>query len=156
MISSRSPFITESILYKVSLIRCSVTRPWGKLGTDLLGTVSGTDLALSGLCLRNAVLPAPSHTDGNAGFSGPYPYFQLGFFILAGNHDTAGDMGQTDCGVSGIDTLTAVSGCTEHVKFAVIHIQVEVDFLCFRHNGHGNGGVWILPPDSVSGTRCTR
>ena len=31
MISSKSPFITLSILYKVNLIRCSVTRPCGKL-----------------------------------------------------------------------------------------------------------------------------
>ena len=111
------------------------------VGTDLLGTVSGTDLALSGLCLC-VVLFCQLHLiqTGTQDFQGFILIFQLGFFILAGNHDTAGDMGQTDCGVGGIDTLAAVSGCTEHVKFAVIHIQVEVDFLCFRHNGHGNGG----------------
>lgn len=31
MISSRSPFITSSIRYRVSPTRWSVTRPWGKL-----------------------------------------------------------------------------------------------------------------------------
>ena len=120
MISSRSPFIIRINLVQGQFDPVLCHTSLGEVvGTDLLGTVSGTDLAPSGLCLCVvAVLPAPSRTDWNAGLAEALSLFcSWDFSILAGNHDTAGDMGQTDCGVGGIDTLAAVSGCTEHVKY---------------------------------------
>ena len=49
-------------------------------------------------------------------------------------------MCQSHSRVCCIDTLSAVSGCTEHIEFTVIHIQMEINLLCFRHNGYGTGG----------------
>ena len=46
-------------------------------------------------------------------------------------------MSQTDSGVRCIDALAAVSGCAEYVKLAVVHIDLHVHILCFRHNSHG-------------------
>ena len=48
-------------------------------------------------------------------------------------------MCQSHSRVCCIDTLSAVSGCTEHIEFTVIHIQMEIDFLCFRHNSNCTG-----------------
>ena len=65
---------------------------------------------------------------------------QLGLLILAGDHDSRGNMGQTHCGIRGIDTLPAISGSTEYVEFALIQIQMEVDLLRLRHDRHCDGG----------------
>ena len=49
-------------------------------------------------------------------------------------------MCQTYRRVCSVDALTTVSRCTEYIEFAVIHIQMEVDFFCFRHDCNGTGG----------------
>ena len=46
-------------------------------------------------------------------------------------------MGQTYCGVSGIDTLSTVTRRTHYVNAAVVHIDLNIYFFCFRHNGYG-------------------
>ena len=49
-------------------------------------------------------------------------------------------MGQTDSGVRRVDALTAVSGGTEHIKFTLVEIQVEINLLRFRQDSYGHGG----------------
>ena len=49
-------------------------------------------------------------------------------------------MGQTYGRVGRIDTLSTVTGRTEHIKFTVIQIQLEVDLFRLRHDRYGNGG----------------
>ena len=111
------------------------------VGANLLGTVSGTDLASSRLSLRILLLLAFQLIQAGAQYLQRLVFIlKLGLFILAGDDDSRRNMGQTHCGVSGIDTLTAVSGCTEHVKFTVIHINLNIHFLGLRHNRYRRGG----------------
>ena len=64
---------------------------------------------------------------------------KLRLLILAGNHDSCRDMSKTYCGVCGVDTLTTVSGCTEHIEFTLIEIQMEINFFRLRHDRYRTG-----------------
>ena len=48
-------------------------------------------------------------------------------------------MCKTYCRVCCIDALSTVSGCSEHIKLTVVHIQMEINFFGFRHNCHSTG-----------------
>ena len=43
-------------------------------------------------------------------------------------------MSQTYSWICRIDTLAAISWCTEYIKLAVIHINDNIDILCLRHD----------------------
>ena len=49
-------------------------------------------------------------------------------------------MGQTYCRVGGVDALSAVTGRTHNINTAVVHVDLNVYFLCLRHNCYGCGG----------------
>ncbi len=50
-------------------------------------------------------------------------------------------MGQTHCGVRGVDALSAVSGRTHHIDTDVLLIDHNINILIhLRHNGNADGG----------------
>ena len=111
------------------------------VGTDFLRTVAGSYLAAAqlsflvvALLLFQIIQLCTQHLQRLVFI------FQLALFILAGNYDSGRDVGQTYRRVRRVDALTAVSGCTEYIEFTVVHIQMEINLFCFRHDGHSTGG----------------
>ncbi len=113
------------------------------IGTDLLGTVSGTDLAAAFCCLCILLfLQLQIIQLGTKEAEGLLFVLQLRFLSLAVDHDAGRHMGQADCGIGGVDTLSAVTGRTHDIDTAVIHIDLDIYILSLRHNCNGcRGGV---------------
>ena len=105
------------------------------VGTDFLRTVAGSYLTAAqlsflvvALLLFQIIQLCTQHLQRLVFI------FQLALFILAGNHDSGRDVGQTYRRVRRVDALTAVSGCTEYIEFTVVHIDLHVEILYLRHN----------------------
>ena len=62
-------------------------------------------------------------------------------FILAFDHDAAGNMGQANGGVSLVDVLAAGAGCAVGVNTQIVCIDVDfLDLVGFRQHCDGTGG----------------
>ena len=111
------------------------------IGTNLLGTVSRTDLASSGLGLGVVGLLALDIVQlGTQQCECLRLVLQLGLLGLAVHHDSGGVMSQTHRGVGGIDTLSTVTGRTHDIDTDILLVDLYVHFLCLRHDCYGNGG----------------
>ena len=112
------------------------------VGTDLLRTVSGTDLTAAHLCFRIVSLLL-------------LDVIQLGFqqceclrlvlnlrlLSLAVYHDSGRIVGQTYCGVGGVDTLTTVTGCSHDINTDILVLDDDINIIVhLRHNCHTDGG----------------
>ena len=109
------------------------------VGTDLLGAVSGADLASSRLSLSvmrllhfQIVQLCTQHLQRLV------LILQLGLLVLTRDDNSGRNMGQTYCRVCRIDALSTVSGCTEHIEFTVVHVNLHVHVLCLRHDRYRN------------------
>ena len=115
---------------------------WEVVGSDLLGTVSGTDLASSHFCfcvmtlLLLQIIQFSFQQSKCLGL-----ILQLGFLGLAVNYNTCGIMGQTHCRVCGINTLPTVSRCSHHVDPDILIINNNINIIIYlRHNCHADCG----------------
>ena len=61
---------------------------------------------------------------------------QLRLLILARYYDARRDMGQPHGRIRRIDTLSAIPRSAEHIKLAVVHIQLDLDVLHLWHDRH--------------------
>ena len=159
MISSRSPSenCIQTVQCQFDPVICH-TSLWEIVGTDLLGTVSGTDLASSclSLCIM-LLLPVPSHTDvERRTFSALSLFLSCDFSswqeitIPVGIwvRRTAESVVLTHCppfpdarNTSNLQSFISRWKSISSASGMIATVMVEV---------------WIRPPDSVSGTRCTR
>src|SRR5699024_10553745 len=109
------------------------------ISTDLLGTVSCSDLAPS--CFRLRCLLLLKFQIVKLGTEQPeclLLILQLRLFCLAVDHDPCRIMSQTDCRVCCVDTLSSVSGCPHHIDTDILLIDHDIHFLCFRHDRHSD------------------
>ena len=102
------------------------TSLWEVVGTDLLGTISCTDLASTHFCFGIVTLllfhiVQLRFQDGKS----LCLILDLGFLGLAVNHNTGRIMGQTNRRVCRIHTLAPITGRTHHVN---------TDILILNHN----------------------
>src|SRR5580704_3981570 len=64
----------------------------------------------------------------------------LRFFVLLGDHQAAGDVGDAHGGVRGVDGLVAGTRGAEGVDPQVLGLDLDVDFVGFGKDGNGGGG----------------
>ena len=115
--------------------------PLGKVvGTDFLGTVSRTNLALTKLCfcimcllLFHIIQLRPQQRKSLC------LVLQLRLLRLAVYHNSCGVVRQTDSRVGSIDTLPTIAGGTHHVDADILFIDLHIHFLRLRHHRNGNG-----------------
>ena len=65
---------------------------------------------------------------------------ELGAFVLHSDDDTRGNMGDSDCGVGGVDGLAALAAGAVNVDFEVFWLDFEFGFFDFREGSNSGGG----------------
>ena len=110
------------------------------VGADAFGAVAGAHLgaAVFGHGRVLFVLFGLEQT-GAQDFEGFGLVFVLGFFILAGNHNAGGQVGDADGRVCGVYALAAGPGGAEHIHADFFGFDFNIHFLGFGQNGHGHG-----------------
>ena len=108
--------------------------------TDLGAAVSGGNhgFALGGNTVQ-VFLVLHIVQAGTELFHGTVQVLELGALFLALDHDTRRDVGETDGRISGVNALTAGTGCAEEVLADIGRIELDIKFSGFGENGHGGG-----------------
>ena len=115
------------------------------VGDTALGIIVGADLraavarghhglALGGDTVKIFLVLHVVQTGTEFGH-GPFGILDLGAFLLALHHDSGRDVGETHCGVSGVDALSAGAGSAEKVFADIRRIEFHVEFVCLREDG---------------------
>src|SRR6266704_5053109 len=94
---------------------------WEIVGADFFGAVAGFDLsaALGGKCGLTLLLFLLIQA-GAKNAHGFRAILDLRFFVLLGNDKSAGNVGDADGGIRGVDRLAARTGRTEGVDTQVL------------------------------------
>src|SRR5260370_5997352 len=66
--------------------------------------------------------------------------FDLRFFVLAGDHQAGGQVGDAHSRTRGVDGLTAGAGGTEGIDADVFGLDLDLDFVSFGQDRHRDGG----------------
>src|SRR6266852_8579175 len=111
------------------------------VGADFFGAVAGFDLSAAlggqgGLLLFHFLFV-------EAGAKNAHSFgaiFDLGFFVLLGDDQAAGNVGDAHGGVGGVHGLSAGTGGAESVDAEIFGFDFDVDVVGFREDGYGCGG----------------
>ncbi len=111
------------------------------VGTNFFGAVAGADLGQSGVAVGFLVFFLfDGEKTGAENVHGFELIFELGFFVLAGDDEAGGDVGDTDGRISGVDGLAAVAGTAINIDTEVGVVYGEIGFFGFGQDGDGDGG----------------
>src|SRR6267142_2165610 len=111
------------------------------VGVDFFGAVAGLDLSAAlggqgGLLLFHFLFVEASAEHAH-GFGA---IFDLRFFVLLGDDQAAGNVGDAYGGVGGVHGLAAGTGGAESVDAQIFGFDFDVDVVGFREHGYGCGG----------------
>src|SRR5690606_25789282 len=111
------------------------------VGADALAAVAGAHLGTAGRCrfggplrLEAVVDAGPQHPEG------PLPVLVLGFFILAGDHDARGQVGQANGRLRLVDVLAAGPAGPVGVDLDILGPDFHFYILHLGEDGHGGRG----------------
>src|SRR5512142_453135 len=91
-----------------------------------LGSPGAAAVAPQRVHLLRVLLPPPLEQLGLEHGHGRGPVLDLAAFVLAGDHDPGGDVGDPDGGVRGVDPLAAGPAGAEHVDPDLVVADVDV------------------------------
>src|ERR1700680_4707826 len=111
------------------------------VGANFFGAVAGFDLAAAlggqgGLLLFHFEFVEAGAKDAH-GFGA---ILDLGFFVLLGDDQAAGNVGDAHGGVGGVHRLAAGTGGAESVDAKILGFDFDVDVVGFRQDGNRGGG----------------
>src|SRR6267154_487107 len=111
------------------------------VGADFFGAVAGFDLSAAlrgqgGLLLFHFLFveTGAEHAHGFGAI------FDLGFFVLLGDDQAAGNVRDAHGGIGGVHGLAAGTGGAESVDAQIFGFDFDVDVVGFREHGYGCGG----------------
>src|SRR6267142_1907281 len=111
------------------------------IGADFFGAVAGLDLSAAlggqgGLLLFHFLFVEAS-AEYTHGFGA---IFDLRFFVLLGDDQAAGNVGDAHGGIGGVHGLAAGTGGAESIDAQIFGFDFDVDVVGFREHGYGCGG----------------
>src|SRR3984893_4634516 len=111
------------------------------VGANFFGTVAGLDLSAAlggqrGLLLFHFLFVEAGAKDAH----GLGAIFDLRFFVLLGDDQAAGNVGNAHGGVGRVHGLAAGTGGAEGVDAQVLGFDFDVDVVGFRQDGYRGGG----------------
>src|SRR5256885_13119287 len=111
------------------------------VGADFFGAVAGFDLSTAFGGERGLALLLLLFVEARAkNTHGLRAILDLGFFVLLGNDQPAGNVRDADGGIGGVDGLAAGAGRTEGVDAQVLGFDLDVDIVGFGENRDSGGG----------------
>ena len=111
------------------------------VGADALVALAAAHLGLAVLGVSRVLLGAVEVIKARfQHLHGLFFIFQLALFVLTGDHQPGGHVGDAHGGVGAVDVLAAVAGSAISVDADILGLDLHLHVLRLGQHGHGGGG----------------